>query len=499
MVRPFASNPTHDGTSNQRHAYRPSIRVAMLVAINIVLLVALAILLTVDYQRGLAARMEDKRVSLNEEAALLLPAVAALRHHGHEAVQSYIDDACAQMQDTLSPGHHIAVELDGVVLQATTHQRASSALVEAMRHAAESSSAKVHMHGDPIIVGTSANDDSRIYVSEFTTNIRNAARVRLISRAGAIAFIGFSLTVIINLILLRLVSHPIQRMVETVRAVARGQLGETPPHFGTAEFDYLAREVGQMSRSLADAEHERHLQMRKARRIQQNLLPKTDELDRLGLVHVYQPAEDVGGDFLDVHEYESGRVAICLGDVTGHGVPAAMGAAMLKTMFQQIVARSEQPAEILAEVNKRFHAVSLEGDFATMFLGILDRPSGQFTYASAGHEAAYVLRTTGVVEELSSTGMLLGIDPEANCEVAQLTIHLGDTIVLLTDGLTETMSPEGKPLGRQAVIAALVTGVDNAPQPESPDGLADRLLRLAANHRDGGPQLDDITLATLRV
>lgn len=154
---------------------------------------------------------------------------------------------------------------------------------------------------------------------------------------------------------------------------------------------------------------------------------------------------------------------------------------------------------MLQQINRRFHAVTLDGDFATMFMGVIDHREDRLIYASAGHEIGYVLRRDGGIDELNTTGLLLGVDPDVDCEMTEVTIDPVDTFVLLTDGLIETMSPEGRLLGRQAVVAAMTRDAGTPPQQESSHDLAARLLRLADDHRAGGPQLDDITLAILRV
>jgi len=480
--------------------WRLGIRAKLLIAVNAVLLVGLVGFLVLDFQRGWAERLSSKQVSLAEEAALVLSAADRLEHHGAEAVQQYIDQACAQMQDATSPGHHIAVRLDDqTLLQARTHDRASPAFAYAMQRASSAPDRRARVDGEPILVGSRRRGELVVYVSEFTRNIRRTARAQLFSRAGGIALVGIALTAIVNLVLLRVVTRPIGRLVETVRRIGGGELGIAPRRSTTAELDDLAMEIGAMSRSLAKADEYRRQQMAKARQIQHNLLPRPDHLQSVGIHHVHLPADDVGGDFFDVKIIDDHRVAVYMGDVTGHGVPAAMSAGMLKTLLEQGEGDVANPAAVLQRINRRFHAVTLDGDFATMFMGVIDRREGRLIYASAGHEIGYIIRHGGGIDELNTTGLLLGIDPEANCEVAELAVEPGDTIVLLTDGLVETMSPEGKPLGRKSVVAALGADVDNAAQQEPPHDLAARLLGLADVHRDGGPPLDDITLAILRV
>jgi phosphoserine phosphatase RsbU/P len=484
-------------TSNAPSARRKpiSIRIKLLLAVNSVLISTMAVLLLIDYRQGLSERMQDKQVALSEEADVLLPAVIALRHHGLADVQAYIDLACAQMRDTTSPGHHIAVELDGEVLQARTHGRDSPAFLEAMRRGSASLDHQSRVGGQPILVGSRNNGGTHVYVSEFTTNVRRTARSRLFARAGGIALIGLAAAGIVNVVLLRLVTHPINRLVRTVRHIGKGEFGEAVERFGTAELDYLSTEVATMSHSLAEVDRHRRQQMAKAQAIQQNLLPRPEHLKSAGIYLTHRPAEDVGGDFFDVRAADDLRLVVCIGDVVGHGVPAAMSAGMLKTLFAHSSAKLCDPSAVLAEINRRFHAVTLEGDFATMLLAVVDRRKGQLVYASAGHEAGYVVRASREIHELKTTGMLLGIDPEALCDSAAVEIHPGDAVVLLTDGLVETLSPGGKILGRDILKEVLA---DHGPD-GSAHHIAEALLRCAAEHRGGQPQYDDITVAVVRV
>jgi len=472
-----------------------SIRLKLLIAVNVVLISATAVLLLIDYRQGLSERMQNKQVALNEEVEVLLPAVIALQHHGTAEVQTYIDRACAQMQDTTSPGHHIAVELNRQVLQARTHNRDSPAFIEAMRRADASPDHRASVNGQPIIVGSRGDGETRVYVSEFTTNVRRSARSRLLTRAGGIALIGLAAAGIVNFVLLRLVTHPINRLVSMVRRIGKGEFGATMEYFGSAELDYLSAEVATMSHSLAQTDRHRRQQMAKARAIQQNLLPRAEQLKSAGIYLAHQPAEDVGGDYFDVKPANDHCLVVCIGDVVGHGVPAAMSAGMLKTLFTHSSAQLCDPSSILAEINRRFNAVTLEGDFATMLLAVIDRAGGRLVYASAGHEAGYLVRADGEICELSTTGMLLGIDPQALCESVTIQINAGDTIVLLTDGLVETLSPDGKILGRNPLQEVLGGYTPD----ESAHHLAESLLRRAAEHRDDQPQYDDITVAAIRI
>lgn len=475
--------------------YPLSIRTALLLTVNMVLLVALVLWLSIDYHRGLVQRLHEKQVSLDEEAALMLPAVSALHDQDIATVQRYIDHACAYMQETVSPGHHIVVRRGQMILQAQTHHRASEAMADAVQKAGNVRDRTGMVGGRVILVGTQKSDDGNIqvYVSEFTTNVQRAAQTKLIARSVEMGILGFLLTAIINLILLRLVTRPVTLLVTTVRQIADGHLGTTPPALNTLEFDFLSNEIKKMSEKLALADQNRRFQMEKARKIQHHLLPVSEQLNGIGIHHIHMPAEDVGGDFFDVLSHDE-RIAICIGDVTGHGVPAAMGAGMLKILFEQSMVDWSDPAQALIRINRRFGQVTLDGDFATMFMGILNRFSGQLVYASAGHETGYLITPNGQFSELKTTGLLLGVDPDATCDVITTMVQPGDRIVLLTDGLIEAMSPSGQALGRDRVQKTLMAtyGLPVAQQ-------AHALVDLVQTHQDTDHQQDDITIVMVDV
>ena len=369
-------------------------------------------------------------------------------------------------------------------------------MAQAILQASQSSDHAGMVNSSPIIVGMHGSKDMliQVYVSELTTNIRQAVRVQLLSRTAGVGLVGIALTAIVNLILIRLVTRPIEKLVRTVRQIGDGELGASPPHFSTVELNFLSTEIGQMSHTLDLADRNRRQQMSKARQIQHKLMPRSDQLRAAGIQHIHMPAEDVGGDFFDMKVLDDDRVVIYMGDVTGHGVPAAMGTGMLKILFEHSSAEISDPAAVLQQINQRFHAVTLDGDFATMFMGVIDRRAGCLVYASAGHEIGYVLHQDGHIDDLDATGLLLGVDPDENCEEAQFNIDAGDTIVLLTDGLVEAMSPEGNILGRKAIRQTLL---DN--HQASSHELAAKLVQLAADHQGKQPQLDDITIAILHV
>ena len=247
-----------------------------------------------------------------------------------------------------------------------------------------------------------------------------------------------------------------------------------------------------MSASLAAADRDRKVQMAKAREIQQSLLPKEPSIPGLRIAHLFEPAEDIGGDFYDILLMYDGAWLICVADVTGHGIPAAMSAAMLKTQLLQAVETHASPAELLDVVNRQFAAVSHLGDFVSMILIRVEPLAGRIQYASAGHEPGWLVSARENTRELASTGLLLGIDDEAAWEDVTVKVTMGDRLFVFTDGVSETFNPQGKVFGRKR-LSKLFEETRESSLEQTAALLNEALLDFQSDAR----QQDDITAVLL--
>lgn len=242
------------------------------------------------------------------------------------------------------------------------------------------------------------------------------------------------------------------------------------------------------------AKDRRYHSMKKARRIQSHLLPDPAALREARVQVIQSPGEDVGGDYFDLHRLDDHSCIFCLADVTGHGVPAAMGAAMLKTLFIAAVEKTNDPGELLAEINHRFLILSPAEVFATVIIVHLDRRVGWVRYASAGHEPCYLLRHTGERAFVSSTGMPSGVLGASDWEICELAVHPGDRLVLVTDRVAETSSPSSSLFGRSRIEKQLD---ENAPHPSQV--ISERIMQTIAEYRGDCPAQDDVTVVIVEV
>lgn len=219
-------------------------------------------------------------------------------------------------------------------------------------------------------------------------------------------------------------------------------------------------------------------EMEMARTIQQNIM--NSSAPRLGNYTVcsrYIPAMDIGGDFYDIYSISEGLTGIFIADVAGHGVQAALITMMVKGVFDAIKQHYRRPDELLEALNTRLiPQLDPLRTFLTGFSIVLDVWTGRISYASAGHPGQYMFRSDGSVEELQSSGGLLGFPLGKGFESAETQISHGDLLFLFTDGLTDTVNPDGESFGEER-LQQYGTGAVNCSAEQFIDGLLESLNR----------------------
>ena len=190
--------------------------------------------------------------------------------------------------------------------------------------------------------------------------------------------------------------------------------------------------------------------------MQRSLLPRERPrvvgLD-IGAVYASSARMDVGGDVYDFLELADGRLAVVLGDVTGHGIDAAADMAMAKFVFRSLAREHSEPSDFLAAANEIVLEEIGEGKFITMLYVTADGRAGELACASAGHPSPRIVRA-GAVEPLSLRGLALGIAGDQAYEAERVTLGPGDAAVLFTDGLLEARR-EGELYGEERLDASL--------------------------------------------
>ena len=229
--------------------------------------------------------------------------------------------------------------------------------------------------------------------------------------------------------------------------------------------------------------------------IQQSILPTVfPSRDDYQIYASMEPARNVGGDFFDVVRLEGNRVGLAIADVSDKGVPAALFMMSSRTWMKGAAISSPEPGTVLGEVNALLHEDNETQMFVTVLYAVYDPETGEFTYASGGHDAPLLVHPDGSSELLPLTGgIALGIVSDLAYGQNSVVLDHGDTLVLYTDGVTEAMNGEGEQFGIERLRMVFS---DRAPK--DANEAAHKIFEAVNTFADGAAQSDDITCLTLR-
>ena len=231
-----------------------------------------------------------------------------------------------------------------------------------------------------------------------------------------------------------------------------------------------------LNQESARREHqERELQQ--AREIQQSLLPKSiPQIPGFEIDGAWEPAREVGGDYYDVIRLNDNKLGICIADVVGKSISAALLMANVQATVRAFANDAVSPATLCRRVNSVLCSTIATGKFVTLLYGVLDARSKTFRYCNAGHLPPILIREGQTAEQFPEGGALLGVFPDWKYEDSQIALQPGDRLLLLTDGITEAGMEDGEEFGEKRLIAS---AIENKRQ--SPRELKLRLLTDAKN------------------
>src|SRR5882672_2897558 len=233
-----------------------------------------------------------------------------------------------------------------------------------------------------------------------------------------------------------------------------------------------------------------------ARSIQASILPRSvPACAGLEIAARYAPMSAVAGDFYDFLPVDEKRLGILVADVTGHGVPAALIASMLKVAFAAQIPHAHDPALVLTGLNRALCG-KFEEHFVTAAYLFVNLEKGILRYGAAGHPPQLLAsKNSSSIIELAEGGLMLGLFPEAEYFYREFPIALGSRCLLFTDGLVESTSASQEEFGKERCKQFLQTNGNL-----SAANLVARLLDTIAEfsgHASGRPQTDDITILAL--
>jgi serine phosphatase RsbU (regulator of sigma subunit) len=258
----------------------------------------------------------------------------------------------------------------------------------------------------------------------------------------------------------------------------------------------LAVENAQLHRAAIEKERQDR-EIAFVRNVQRAYQPERQEtrLGSLVAAGMNLLCEDASGDYYDFIDLPSGRLGVVIGDVSGHGLGAALVMAQARAHLRAFAATVDELPRVMNLLNDFLSRDMTSGRFMTLFVALGDAATGRVEWSNAGHPPALLYRAAGgEVEHLASQGRVLGVFPDAGFQDAPpVDLRPGDVLLLYTDGATESADPAGRLLGEDGLADVLRRLADREPAAIL-DGIRDALVAWT-----GRPDFnDDLTLVALK-
>jgi phosphoserine phosphatase RsbU/P len=246
-------------------------------------------------------------------------------------------------------------------------------------------------------------------------------------------------------------------------------------------------------RALRQARQRRLNELQEAREIQSNLLPKKlPQVSDYEVAGMTQPVRFVGGDYYNVVRVSDRQTVLCIADVAGKGMPAALLMSSLQAALKPLMWQKLAPRELCRRLNRILCDLTPVNKFISFFYAVLDDEANRLTYCNAGHNPPLLVHANGSATELNAAGAVLGQFPDWVYEQSEVQLSRGDQLLMFTDGLVEACDSGERAFGEASLIrvatqdsSANATEVMNA-------------LMHAASQHCGGHFQDDASLVVLR-
>src|SRR6201987_2805139 len=230
--------------------------------------------------------------------------------------------------------------------------------------------------------------------------------------------------------------------------------------FMLVSHDNFVRDIETRRRAAAEkleAERRAAQELEIAKQVQARLFPQTlPQLKTLEYAGICLPAREVGGDYYDFLNLGRDRFGLVIADISGKGIGAALLMAKLQANLpSQSAIALDQPERFLHSVNQLFCENTTDSAYATLFFAEYDDKAMRLRYANCGHYSPLLLRADKTLERLDSTCTVLGLFQEWDCEIRECQLFAGETVVLYTDGVTESFNSSGEEFGEPRLIEGL--------------------------------------------
>jgi serine phosphatase RsbU (regulator of sigma subunit) len=310
----------------------------------------------------------------------------------------------------------------------------------------------------------------------------------------------YALAVLFAAVLIFSITRAVNRIEKGTKAVERGDFTyriAMKPHNQLGE---MANSFDRMTESIATllvnvAENERlQSEIEIAASIQRNLLPKEGPQFRgVSFSAHFEPTASIGGDYYDVFNIDKTRLAVAIGDVSGHGLSTGLVMAMVKAAITTLVEEGAEETALFHRLNDLVFRSTERRAFMTLAFTIFDLEKGTIRHTNAGHLYPYLLREGQKPRGIEVPSLPLGVRSTISTHTAEVDLQEGDAIVYLSDGIVEAQDEQGEPFGFEHLEALLSESADR-----SPSTIRDQILEAVSRHCGTRAADDDRTVMILR-
>lgn len=303
--------------------------------------------------------------------------------------------------------------------------------------------------------------------------------------------------------------RPVMRFAWAAQRIAKGDFHvKLPTVRNHDELYYLGRALGYMQHSLANYVDElKDISQEKGRieseltiasQIQMSMIPKIyppyPERDDIDIYGILKPAKAVGGDLYDFFLRDE-KLFFCIGDVSGKGVPASLVMAVTRSLVRIVAAQESHPERIVTSINSSMSDMNESNMFVTLFVGVLDLPTGRLRFCNAGHNAPVLVDSNkGTVTMMDvKPNLPIAIVPDVKFEGQEVIVTPGTSIFLYTDGLTEAENVEKELFDEDRMLKQLKESVNSDSK-----SMVEEMQEAVRNHVKNAEQSDDLTMVAIK-
>ena len=325
--------------------------------------------------------------------------------------------------------------------------------------------------------------------------------LRVIVGLATMLMIMYAIAALFASVLIFSISRAVNRIEKGTRAVERGDFSYRIRMKRHNQLGAMAQSFDSMTASIASllttvAEKERlQSEIEIAASIQRNLLPKEGPKFRgVSFSAHFEPTTSIGGDYYDVFNLDKSRLAVAIGDVSGHGLSTGLVMAMVKAAITTLVEEGADETSLFHRLNELVYRSTERRAFMTLAFTIFDLERGTIRHTNAGHLFPYLLRNDlSAPLSIECPSLPLGVRDTISTRTVEVPLQEGDSIVYLSDGIIEAQDEHGDPLGFEQLESLLAAQHDR-----TPSALRDVILDAVARHSGTRPADDDRTVMVLR-